>query len=133
MRLNGFLATVLLALLATGAAAQSVSPMKKSGTTLTARKAFYVTVSNPYPERMTFSLTPMEPGYHAEAKGTRVLPPEVTLGSHRQRRVIFMFDIPEGETERKVSLCVAPEGLASHVRPRVCGTYVGRRIGRRRQ
>ena len=87
MRLTVCLGAALLVLQAGGAAAQSVSPIKKSGVTPTNRKAFYVTIRNPYPAPMTFSLTPMEPDFEKEAKGTKVLPDTVTLGQDRQRRV----------------------------------------------
>ena len=124
------LALVLLAAQAQAAGAQTVTPLRKEGTTLTQKKAFYVNIGNPYNTPMTFSLRTLESDFTTPAEGSVVRPNKVKLGVNRTRRVIVAFTIPEESRERQIALCVMPEGIEGPVRPRVCGTYTGKRLGK---
>lgn len=123
-------AVVCAAVFVTAASAQSVTPLRKEGTTLTDKKAFYVNVGNPYKAPMVFSLTPMEADYQTLASKTVVRPARVKLGVGQTKRIVFMFEIQKDQKERKVALCVSPENLDGPVLPRVCGTYTGKRLGK---
>ena len=124
------LALALIAAQGRAADAQSVSPLRKEGTTFTQRKAFYVNVGNPYRRAMTFRLRTVEADFSTPAPGSVVRPDTLRLGANRTKRVVVAFTIPEGSRERQIVLCVEPEGIEGPVQPRVCGTYTGRRIGR---
>lgn len=128
---RSIVALFVVAVTVTAASAQSVSPLRKEGTTLSSTKAFYVNVSNPYKVPMVFSLRAMETDFETPAKGSVVRPERIKLGVNRGRRVIVKFKIPEGMGERKIALCVEPEGLQGPIQPRVCGTYAGKRLRRR--
>lgn len=122
------LALTVSAVTSTAVSAQSVSPLRKEGTTMTNKKAFYVNVGNPYKTPMVFSLTPMEADYATPARKVVVRPAKLKLGVNQSKRVIFMFEIQKDQKERKVALCVTPEGITGPVLPRVCGTYTGKRL-----
>ena len=124
------LSLVCAAVFTTAASAQSVTPLRKEGTTLTDKKAFYVNVGNPYKVPMVFSLAPMEADYATPADHVVIRPSKLKLGVNKTKRVIFMFEIQKDQKERKVALCVTPEGIEGPVQPRVCGTYVGKRLGK---
>lgn len=125
------LLTLLLGLgLAAPAAAQSLSPLEKSGVTPSDRKAFKLVVGNPYKQKMTFDILPMQPDYQTPAKGAMVNYPRITMGPGLSRQIIFTFDIDPKEKERKIALCIQPAALDGPIMPRVCGLYVGRMAGR---
>lgn len=125
------LLTLLLGLgLAAPAVAQSLSPLEKSGVTPSDRKAFKLVVGNPYKQKMTFDILPMQPDYQTPAKGAMVNYPRVTMGPGLSRQIIFTFDIDPKEKERKIALCIQPAALDGPIMPRVCGLYVGRMAGR---
>lgn len=126
--------TPLLALLlglafAAPAAAQSLSPLEKTGVTPSDRKAFRLVVGNPYKQKMTFDIVPMLPDYQTPAKNAVVNYPRITMGPGISRRIIFTFDIDPKVKERKIALCVQPAALDGPILPRVCGLYVGRMAG----
>jgi hypothetical protein len=120
---------VCAAVFPAAASAQSVTPLRKQGTTLTDKKAFYVSIGNPYKVPMVFSLAPMEADYATPADRVVVRPAKLKLGVNQTKRVIFMFEIQKDQKERKVALCVSPEGITGPIQPRVCGTYLGKRVG----
>ena len=115
--------------LAAPAAAQSLSPLEKAGVTPSDRKAFRLVVGNPYKQKMTFDILPMQPDYQTPAKGAMVNYPRITMGPGISRQVIFTFDIDPKQKERKIALCVQPAALDGPILPRVCGLYVGRMAG----
>lgn len=123
------LSAVLAGVFVTSATAQSVSPLRKEGTTLTDRKGFYINVGNPYDRTMVFDLAPMEADYATPATRVAVRPRVLRLAPGRSKRVTFMFEIQKDQKERKVALCVSPTNLEGAVLPRVCGTYTGVRLG----
>lgn len=119
-----------LVLLATGdAAAQSLSPMRADGGTPSDVKGFRLTVGNPYASRMTFTVTPMNPGFTEPAADAAVNAPELRLAPGASRPVIVTFKIDPQLKERTIGVCVQPKDLEGPILPRVCGTYVGRRLG----
>jgi len=115
--------------LAAPAAAQSLSPLEKAGVTPSDRKAFRLVVGNPYKQKMTFDILPMQPDYQTPAKGAKVNYPRITMGPGISRQIIFSFDIDPKQKERKIALCVQPAALDGPIMPRVCGLYVGRMAG----
>ena len=115
---------------ATPAAAQSLSPLEKSGVTPSDKKAFRLTIGNPYERRMTFVIVPMLPDYDTPTDGVVVKPAEVTMAPGFSRQVIVTFDIDPAKRERTIALCVMPKALDGPILPRVCGRYTGRMAGR---
>ena len=61
-----------LAVTAGPAFGQSLAPMRGEGPTPSAAKAFRLTITNPYDQRMTFVVEPMEPGFVKLAGGSAV-------------------------------------------------------------
>lgn len=116
--------------MAAPAAAQSLSPLEKTGVTPSDRKAFKLTVGNPYERRMTFVLVPLAPDYATPIKGVTIQPPELTMAPGFSRQVIVTFDIDPTKKERTIALCVMPKALDGPILPRVCGRYTGRMAGR---
>ncbi|MBN9362189.1 MULTISPECIES: hypothetical protein [unclassified Devosia] len=128
------LASLILAVAATlavvaPAAAQSLSPLEKTGVTPSDRKAFKLTVGNPYQSRMTFVMVPLAPDYQTPIEGVTVRPAELTMAPQFSRQVIVTFDIDPKKKERTIALCVMPKALDGPILPRVCGRYTGRMAG----
>lgn len=126
--------TALLVLAATtaltaAAAAQSLSPMHKSGTTPTEIKGFRLLVGNPYPTRMTFVVVAMTPDFTAPASDAQVAPSEVRLAPNTGRSVLVKFRIGSSQKERTIGVCVVPKDIEGPVLPPVCGTYTGIALG----
>ena len=121
---------LLTALMAAPAIAQSLSPLEKSGMTPSDRKAFRLTVGNPYERRMTFVLVPLLPDYETPTDGVVVKPAELTMAPGFSRPVIVTFDIDPAKKERTIALCVMPKAIDGPIMPRVCGRYTGRMAGR---
>jgi hypothetical protein len=112
------------------AAAQSLSPLEKSGITPSDKKAFKLTVGNPYNRRMTFVLVPLAPDYQTPIGGVVIRPAKLTMAPGFSRQVIVTFDIDPTKKERTIALCVMPAALDGPILPRVCGRYTGRMAGR---
>ena len=111
------------------AMAQSLSPMHKTGTTPSDIKGFRLLVGNPYPDRMTFMITPMNPEFTEVAPDAIVKPAEIRLAPGMGRSVIVQFRIGSPRKERTIGVCISPKDLEGPVLPRVCGTYTGVLIG----
>lgn len=125
-----FAVSALLLAVALGpASAQSLSPLQKTGETPSASKAFRLVVGNPYDQRMTFVLTPMQADYVTPARGATLNYPRLTLAPGFSRQVIFTFDIDPKKKERTIALCITPENIDGPVLPRVCGLYTGHIAG----
>ncbi|MDB5541858.1 MAG: hypothetical protein JWQ89_3585 [Devosia sp.] len=116
--------------IAAPAAAQSLSPLEKSGVTPSDKKAFRLTIGNPYNRRMTFVLVPLAPDYKTPIDGVVIRPAELTMAPGFSRQVIVTFDIDHKKRERTIALCVMPKALDGPILPRVCGRYTGRMSGR---
>ena len=126
MRAIGAMAFALVALAANAAAAQSLTPMTRSGTTPGGTKGFKLLVGNPYPMRMTFLVQPLDPGFSEPAPDAVAQPGRVTLAPGHRRSVILAFKIDPLEKERTIGLCIVPEEFEGPILPRVCGRYTGR-------
>ena len=111
------------------AMAQSLSPMHKTGTTPTDIKGFRLLVGNPYPGRMTFVITPMNPQFTEVAADAVVRPAEIRLAPGSGRSVMVQFRIGTPRKERTIGVCISPKDIEGPVLPRVCGTYTGVLIG----
>jgi hypothetical protein len=123
------LAVVAGTAIAAPAIAQSLSPLEKTGVTPSDRKAFKLTVGNPYKTRMTFVMVPMAPDYQTPIDGVTIRPAELTMAPQFSRQVIVTFDIDPKKKERTIALCVMPKALDGPILPRVCGRYTGRMAG----
>jgi len=123
------LAIVATCALAAPTAAQSLSPLEKSGITPSDKKAFKLTVGNPYNRRMTFVLVPLASDYQTPIGGVVIRPAELTMAPGFARQVIVTFDIDPTKKERTIALCVMPKALDGPILPRVCGRYTGRMAG----
>lgn len=124
------LAVAAVIAIAAPAAAQSLAPLEKTGVTPSDRKAFKLTVGNPYKSRMTFVLVPLAPDYQTPIKGVTIQPAQLTMAPGFSRQVIVTFDIDPAKKERTIALCVMPKALDGPILPRVCGRYTGRMAGR---
>ena len=115
-------------LLATPAAAQSLSPLERVGNTPSQEKAFRLLVGNPYKQRMTFVLVPMDTTFSTPISGATVRPAKLTLAPNYSRNVIVQFDIDPKLKERTIGLCVMPAAIDGPILPRVCGLYTGHMV-----
>ena len=133
MQLGPVLAAVLAAILVlpaiAPAGAQSLSPMRRDGTTPSDIKGFRLVVGNPYRQRMTFVAVPMDPSFEHPVTGAAASPAEFRLAPGASRPVLLQFRVDTTSKERTIGLCIYPKGLEGPVLPRVCGTYTGRLIG----
>ncbi len=130
MQLSSIIIAVALTLGLGGAAeAQSLAPMHNSGTTPSNIKGFRLTVGNPYRQRMTFLVIPMDTKFTVAAADAAINFPEVTLAPGTTRQVIVTFKIDTVRKERTIGVCVQPKDLPGTVLPRVCGTYTGKLLG----
>jgi len=111
--------------LASGALAQSLTPMERSGTTPSDIKGFKLLVGNPYPRRMTFIVMPMDTAFTELAADATARPGRVTIAPGHARSVIVAFKIDPNHKERTIGLCIVPEDFHGPILPRVCGRYTG--------
>lgn len=132
MQLNLVLIAVLagLGMAVAPAAAQSLQPMHKTGTTPSDVKGFRLLAGNPYQQRMTFVALVMDPGFEHEVDGASVEPAEFRLAPGASRPIIVKFRIPAPQKERTIAVCVLPKDIEGSILPRVCGTYTGRLLAR---
>lgn len=119
-------AALLVFGLAGVATAQSLSPMHNTGTTPSNIKGFKLFVGNPYKQKMTFQVIPMDTKFRTVAQDAQVNFPEITMAPGTTRQVIVTFKIDAVRKERTIGVCVQPKDLAGTVLPRVCGTYTGK-------
>jgi hypothetical protein len=124
------LAALSVALGCAPAAAQSLSPMERTGVTPTDVKGFKLLVGNPYPTRMTFLVVPMDPEFTVAITDAVAKPGKVTIAPGHGRSVILAFKINPTQKERTIGLCIVPDKFEGPVLPRVCGRYTGRIAGR---
>lgn len=106
--------------------AQSLTPMERTGATPSDIKGFKLLVGNPYPRRMTFVVTAMDPGFETEIEGAVTRPSRLTLAPGKGRSVIVAFKIDPAQKERTIGVCIKPEDFEGPILPRVCGRYTGR-------
>lgn len=120
------IAGLLVLAAATGASAQSLSPMRNEGETPSDIKGFKLAVGNPYKSRMVFEIIPMDPEFEVRAADAAVNFPELAMAPGTTRQVIVTFRIDPQIKERTIGVCVQPKQITGTVKPRVCGTYTGR-------
>lgn len=114
---------------ATGAAAQSVSPMRGIVKSFADQFAVRLTVGNPYTKAVNFDVRVYDENF---APVNAVVYPSsmrVGAGDTRQATIRVSFN---GQTQRKVRVCA--EGLfgkeqTNLVRTQVCGRFLGLRLG----
>lgn len=123
------LATCGTALGTGAAAAQSLSPMHKSGMTPSNTKGVRLLVGNPYKTSMIFQIIPMDEKFNTAAPHAVAQPAEIKLGPGLSRSVLVAFDIAPGTKERTIGVCVQPKSIEGPIFPRVCGTYTGILLG----
>ena len=109
--------------------AQSLSPMHNTGTTPSNIKGFKLVIGNPYKQKMTFQVIPMDTKFRTVAQDAQVNFPEITMAPGTTRQVIVTFKIDAVRKERTIGVCVQPKDLGGTVLPRVCGTYTGKLPG----
>lgn len=122
---RGFAISLFVLVLSVPVMAQSLTPMRKAGTTPSDIKGFRLTVGNPYKQFMVFDLIAMDPTFTRTAMDAEVQPSQLSLAPGVSRQVIVMFKIPNEQKERTIGVCVVPKSIAGPVIPRVCGTYTG--------
>ncbi|MCE7796629.1 hypothetical protein LWE61_08660 [Sphingobium sufflavum] len=129
------LLTAAFAILAmtTPAGAVGLGPLSDEGVIDGPRKAFSLTLYNPYEESMAFRAYAVGIDNDDETPQLRVtiLPPENRLGSRQSRRLLIIAnDLQPGETYR-FRLCAErvnpPTGVV--INARVCSKLTARRLG----
>ncbi len=120
-----------LALLAAPALGVGLGPLAKSGITDGPRKAFYLTLINPYPAAARFSAYAVGPVDEAMQTRVSILPADATVAGRGSRRLLVIAeDMAPGETY-EFRVCAAradlPEGM---IHARVCSRLSARRITR---
>ncbi len=128
-RLLGFAA---LAAAAGPAGAVGLGPLVKEGVVDGPAKAFYLDLVNPYAVPTEFVINPVHLEDEGRQEHVRVVPPRITLGASRSRRILVVVDhLIAGETAR-FRVCAEraadPEGVSVHAR--VCSKLAARRIDR---
>lgn len=126
MRMMFVLLALTLALVATGASAQSLSPMSNAGFTPSDVKAFRLMVGNPYKTRVVFEAEVMDPTFTSAAPYAAVNAPEFALAPGASRPIIVEFKIVPPYKERTIGVCIWPKVVAGPIQPRVCGLYTGK-------
>ncbi len=114
------------------AGAVGFGPLSKEGIVDGPAKAFYLDLINPYPVPTEFVVNPVHLDDEERQEHVRVVPPRITLGANRSRRILVVVDhLTVGETAR-FRVCaeraVDPEGVSVHAR--VCSKLAARRIDR---
>lgn len=126
------LALGAIAAAAAPAGAVGLGPLVNQGIIDGPKKAFYLTLLNPYPQAMEFIAYPAGLTDEDPAPLARVMiyPSDVTLGSARSRKLLVIAsDLAVGESftfrvcaERKTP----PQGIQIHAR--VCSKLTARRV-----
>lgn len=120
-----------LALLAAPALGVGLGPLTKAGITDGPRKAFYLTLINPYPAAARFTAYAVGPADEAMQTRVSILPADATVAGRGSRRLLVIAeDMAPGETY-DFRVCAAradqPEGM---IHARVCSRLSARRLAR---
>ena len=81
-----FAALLMVAVSGGAAGAQSLSPMHNSGTTPSDTKGFKLFVGNPYKQKMTFQVIPMDPKFRVAAADAQSTSPRSRWRRARRAR-----------------------------------------------
>ncbi|QPQ55271.1 hypothetical protein IC614_01235 [Allosphingosinicella flava] len=126
---------MLAALMAAAAPAFAVGmgPLAKSGLTDGPRKAFYLTVINPYPAAASFKAYAVGVDDEEVQSRVRILPEAtIRIGAKQNRRILVVADdLEPGETFAFRVCAAKAEMVEGMVHARVCSKLSARRIAPR--
>lgn len=114
---------------ASAAGAVGLGPLKKDGLTDGPRKAFYLTLVNPYDSQESFRAYAVGSEDEADQVRVRIVPAMVQVGARQNRRILVIAeDLVPGETYAFrvcAAKAIAIEGM---VHARVCSKLSARRL-----
>ena len=115
--------------IATTAAAVGLGPLEKSGVTDGPGKAFYLTLTNPYPKAERFTAQPLALFNEEQAARVIVFPSDIIVapGGRRQLLIIVRHLAP-GESYAFRVCAQRPPRPEESVYARVCSKLVARRL-----
>ncbi len=121
-------AAFAVALSPSGAAAQSLSPMRGTVQSYTDNFAVRVFPANPYNHRIRVEVRVYDQDFNLVK--ARISPPSFTLGGNTSRpvNVLIPFD---GNTQRKIRVCAESipfSGKTSNIKAQICGKFLGTRV-----
>jgi hypothetical protein len=125
------LATLLLAvtLPAAPALAVGLGPLSKSGVTDGPRKAFYLTLINPYRDATAFRSYAIGMEDELPQPRVRILPGDVTLGGNTSRQLLVIAGgLAPGETFAFRVCAERAQLTEGMIRARVCSKLSARRL-----
>lgn len=111
------------------ALAVGMTPLHKEGLTGSSKKAFYLTVMNPY--KSTREYRAYVSGEPADAVGITILPERMVIKSGGQRRVMVIINDLEPGQSRETHVCAELAKNEGMINARVCSTLLARRVARR--
>lgn len=126
---SGALAALLtIGLPPSGAAAQSLSPMRGKVTSFTDAFAVRVMPANPYNHRIRIDVKVYDADFRPIV--ARIHPASFTLGGQASRPVNVVIPF-KGRDSRRVRVCVEsipfPQQSTSNVKAQICGRFIGER------
>ena len=122
-------AALALALAAAPAAGVGLGPLAKSGVTDGPRKAFYLTLINPYPTATAFRAYAVGEGDEAAQLRVTIFPDAATLGGNANRRLLVIADdLAAGETYAFRVCAERAETSEGLIHARVCSHLTARRL-----
>ena len=107
--------------------AAGLAPMEKEGFTTSDKKAFYLTVINPYSHMIEYELNAYEPDLKTPARGVKVNRKSLRVAGKRKQKIVLIVQIPKNQKEREIALCVHTPSKSKSILARVCGRYIGKR------
>lgn len=117
------------ALPAVPALAVGLGPLVKSGVTDGPRKAFYLTLINPYPSATAFRAYAIGMTDEQPQPRVRILPGDVTLGGNTNRRLLIVAGgLTPGETYEFRVCAERAQPIEGMIRARVCSKLSARRL-----
>lgn len=120
--------SLAIALLPSGAAAQSMSPMRAKIDSFTDSFAVRVYPANPYKHRIRVEVKVYDKDFRPIK--AQVSPPVMTLGAKFARPVTVVVPFA-GAKNRKVRICteaVPFPGKTTTIKAQICGRYLGKRV-----
>ncbi|MDQ8756442.1 hypothetical protein RCO27_09390 [Sphingosinicella sp. LHD-64] len=123
------LAVLALALATAPAAGVGLGPLAKSGITDGPRKAFYLTLINPYPTATAFRAYAVGERDETAQPRVTIFPGETTLGGNANRRLLVIADdLAAGETYAFRVCAERAEPSEGLIHARVCSHLAARRL-----
>ena len=122
----GSLASVLLA---SGAAAQSMSPMRGKVTSFTDSFALKVYPANPYGHRIRVEMKAYDADFRP-LKNVRFSQDDFTLGANASRAITAIVPFG-GEKTKRIRICTEsipfPGKATNNIKAQICGKFIGER------